>query len=159
MTVFRSMSHWLRCLAGSSNGSISIELAVTLSLITAMVIPIVDIGMGAYTQMQVQNAAQAGAEYAAVKGASNWNATNVATAVTSASSLNSISASPAPSESCACVTNGALTTVICGSTCGNSEPAGTFATVNAKATYSTLFKYPGIPNPMNLTATSTVRIQ
>jgi len=42
----------------------AIELALVLPLIAGMIVPLTDLGMGAYTKMQVQNAAQAGADYA-----------------------------------------------------------------------------------------------
>ncbi|HXP29534.1 MAG TPA: TadE/TadG family type IV pilus assembly protein [Stellaceae bacterium] len=156
MSVLAKLRHGWRRLARGADGAVSVELGVTISLLTALVIPMVDIGMGAYTQMQVQNAAQAGAEYAAVSG---WNSANVSTAVTGATGLSSISASPAPAETCGCITSGSITTVTCGSTCASGDTAGTFVTVNAKAQYTTLFNYPGLTSPMNLTAQSTVRIK
>jgi Flp pilus assembly protein TadG len=152
-TRWRRFGRWL---VGGVEGAVSVELGVTLSLITALIIPMVDIGVGAYTQMQVQNAAQAGAEYAAANG---WSSSAVTTAVTSATGLSSISASPAPAESCGCITSGSITTATCGSTCGDGDAAGTYVTVAAQAQYSTLFNYPGITSPMTMTAQSTIRIK
>ena len=156
MRQHKSFIERFQRLFGDPRGSVSVELGIVLSLLTVMVIPTVDIGMGAYTQMQVANAAQAGAEYAAVNG---WNSGNVSTAVTSATSLGGISASPAPTETCGCVTAGAVVAATCGATCSNGNTAGSFVTVNAQATYTTLFSYPGLPSPMTMTSTSTVRIQ
>ena len=156
MTRQKTFLGRLRRVVGDGRGAVSVELGITLSLLTIMVIPTIDIGMGAYTQMQVANAAQAGAEYAAVNG---WNSANVSTAVTSATKLSGVSASPAPTETCVCVTAGAIVAATCGATCSNGDTAGTFVTSNAQATYTTLFSYPGVPSPMTMAASSTVRIQ
>lgn len=142
-------------------GASAIELALTLPVIAAMIVPLTDLGMGAYTKMQVVNAAQAGAEYALAKGASNYNATNISSAVTSATGLSGVSASPAPAEACGCITGTTITNEgapPCSTVCASGTD-GLFVTVGAQATYTTLFPYPGISSPLTLSATSVVRIQ
>ena len=44
-------------------------------------------------------------------------------------------------------------------TCANGMSAGTYVSVSAARTYSTLISYPGFPASYSQTATSTVRIQ
>ncbi len=151
----------LRSFWRNREGTSAIELALTLPVIAAMIVPLTDLGMGAYTKMQVVNAAQAGAEYAAAKGASNYNATNISTAVTSATGLSGITATPAPAESCGCVSGTTISNLgapPCSTSCASGTD-GTFVTVSAQANYTPLFPYPGIASPVTLTATSVVRIQ
>jgi Flp pilus assembly protein TadG len=148
----------MRALTRSRDGTSAIELAIILPIIVAMIVPLTDLGMGAYAKMQVQNAAEAGAEYAAKNG---FNAANIGTAVTSATSMSGLSANPAPSQSCACVSGTTITNTTappCSTGCASGSE-GVFVTVNAQASYTLLFPYPGITSPVALNATSVVRIQ
>lgn len=156
----RSM-RWVSCLRSflwNRDGASAIELAICLPLIATMVMPIADLGMGAYAKMQVQDAAQAGAAYATRYG---FNQTNITTAVTSATAMSGISATPAPSEFCGCVSGTTVSnvgTLPCTQTCTNGT-VGTYVNVNAQANYSTLFPYPGLTSPVTLSSAAQVRIQ
>jgi hypothetical protein len=145
--------------ARNRKGTSAVELALCLPLLAGMVVPLTDIGMGAYTQMQVTNAAQAGAEYAGVVG---FNSANIVSAVTNATSLSGVTASPAPAQSCNCVSGTtvgpSLGTPPCAQACASGK-VGTFITVSAQATYTTLFDYPGISSPLTITAQSVIRIK
>ena len=124
-------------------------ILVLLSVCTA------DLGLGAYRDMQVQNAAQAGSQYAVAHG---FNPSAMSNAVTSATTFAGISASPAPSQFCGCPSSTGVTVVACSSTCSGA-PAGTYVTASAQATYTTLMTYPLLPKTYTFTAQSTVRIQ
>jgi Flp pilus assembly protein TadG len=146
----------------------AIELALILPVIAAMIVPLMDLGMAAYTKMEVQNAAQAGADYALKNAQAGFNATNIGNAVTNATGLSGVVANQpaAPSEVCHCVDvdpNGvpsldAGTAPPCTGTC-TSGTMGTYVVVNAQASYTPLFPYPTIPNSITFTSTSTVRVQ
>ena len=88
-----------------------------------------------------------------------FNSTNVSNAVTNATSVAGITASPAPTTYCGCVNGTTMATATCGSVCANGMTAGTYVSVSAARTYSTLISYPGFPASYSQTATSTVRIQ
>ena len=111
--------------------------------------------------MQVANAARAGAEYAVKNG---YNSTNIQTAVTNATSLSGIQASPAPTQTCGCpdaasgITTQTGTPPACTAVCPNGSVAGTYVTVNAQISYSTIFAWPGISSPMTLASSVTVRL-
>lgn len=140
-------------------GTAVVELALVLPLILGMIIAMTDLGMGAYTEMQVQNAAQAGAEYATRAG---YNAVGIAAAVTNATGLSGISATPAPTQSCGCAAGGTITLFNTSPPCAQpcaSGSVGTFVTVNAQASFTTLFAYPGLPSSLNLTSQSVIRIK
>jgi len=169
MMSARKLLHTLRDLITKRDGASAVELAICLPLIAAIIVPLTDLGMGAYTQMQVANAAQAGAEYAAAKG---WNSDNIVTMVANATNLAGIQPnpsqkpaySPAPAQSCSCVSGTTITAATpasappCSQTCPSGS-VGTFVTVTAQASYTPLFSYPFISSPVTLTAQSVIRIK
>lgn len=162
MNLLAALRDKMRRLTGASTGSISVELAVTITLLVIITLPMVDLGMGAYTQMEVYNAAQAGAEYAAAN-PTTWTTDAVSNAVKNATSLSSVTVNPAPPSppgTCGCVVNGQIASATCGSTCASSSTAaGHYVTVGAQATYQPLLDYPFLPSPMTLSSTATVRTE
>jgi Flp pilus assembly protein TadG len=137
-----------------ASGVSTIEFAFVVTFLCLLAVGIVDFGMGFWEQMQVGNAARAGAEYASVNG---WNQSAIQSAATSATGLGSISATA--SESCGCPNaSTGITSATCGAACSGGGTAGTYVTVNTSATYSTIVPYPGIPSSFNLTSAATVRI-
>jgi Flp pilus assembly protein TadG len=151
----RGRTSWWRRLLRHCGGNAAMELALLASPLMLLAIGTGDYGLGIYRQMEVQNAAQAGAEYARKHGFSTTGITN---AVTAATPLT-VSASPAPAQSCGCPSGTTISSATCGTTCASGALAGTYVTVAAQATYSTIVPYPGIANSYTLTASSTVRIQ
>jgi hypothetical protein len=107
--------------------------------------------------MQVGNAARAGAEYVVLNG---YSSANIKAAVTSATGLSSIAATPDPtSPSWGCPN--AVTGIVSANqtdTCPDGSSPGSYVTVYAQASYRTIFPWPGIPNPVTLTARATVRV-
>lgn len=141
------------------SGTSAVEFAILLPVVAAIIVPLVDLGMGLYTQEQVQVSAQAGAQYAALRGwNSGANASAIQNAVTSATSLSSITASPAPSQSCGCLNGASIVAASCGSTCPDGSTSGVYVTVNAQTAYTPLLPYPVLGNAVTLTSQSTVRV-
>ena len=143
-------------LLAAEGGASAIEFAFVAGILSMLLLGICDFGLGFWEQMQVANAARAGAEYAIKNG---YDATNIQTAVTNATNLAGVQASPAPSSSCGCpsATSG-VTAATCGASCPDGGTAGTFVTVSAQVSYRTLFAWPGISNPMTLASSATVRL-
>jgi Flp pilus assembly protein TadG len=140
----------------NEKGTAAIEFGLVGTMLSLLLLGVIDFGMGYWEKIQVGNAARAGAEYAIFNG---WNQSGIATAVTSATSLNSIAATPAPTQSYGCPSASAgITTAAFGASCTGGGTAGTYVTVNANASYTTLFTYPGVTNPLALTVSVTVRI-
>src|SRR5438128_6628174 len=79
--------------ASNTNGVAAIEFGVVVPILVLMVVATIDIGMGVYRKMQLEGAAQAGAEWAIKKG---FDANRISNAVMSATSAPTISVSPAP---------------------------------------------------------------
>ena len=140
----------------AEEGVSAVEFAFVAGILSMLLLGICDFGLGFWEQMQVANAARAGAEYAVKNG---YNSTNIQTAVVNATNLSGIQANPAPSTSCGC-SNAAtgVTAATCGTTCPDGGTTGTFVTVSAQVSYRTLFAWPGISNPMTLASSATVRL-
>lgn len=141
----------------AGSGASAVEFALIAPVLCMMLIGTVDFSLWMWNQMRVGNAARAGAEYAVVKG---YDSAKISTAITSATGASAISANPAPTQSCGCPngTSG-ITTMTCGSTCPGGATAGTYVTSSAQANYSLILPWPGIINPVTLTASATVRIK
>jgi Flp pilus assembly protein TadG len=138
------------------HGVAAIELAIIAPTLVLALVCTADLGLGIYRNMQVQNAAQAGAEYAVTHG---FVADSILSAVQNATALSDISASPVPNQFCGCASATGVASAACGSTCSGGSAAGTYVTVSTVATYKTLLPYPLLPSSFTLTAQSTVRIQ
>jgi Flp pilus assembly protein TadG len=153
---FRILARLLR----GNEGVSALEFGLLAPILAILIIGIVDFGVAIWQDMQVANAAEAGAAYASVNG---WNATasQIETAVTSATSLSTITAAPAPwVMSCGCpnANSTGITEVACGTTCADGSQAGHYWVVNAQASYAMFLSYPGIGNPMTLSATAYARL-
>lgn len=137
-------------------GVASIELAIIAPMLLLFLVCTLDLGLGVYSGMRVQNAAQAGIQYAVAHG---FKPGSISSAVTNATSLADISVDPEPSQFCGCPGSTGITSAACGATCPSGLQAATYVTVSARATYNTLFPYPLIPNSFTFLAQPTVRIQ
>jgi Flp pilus assembly protein TadG len=136
-------------------GAAAVEFAFIAPILILMVVGVVDFGMGIYRKMQVQNAAQAGAQYAMLHGFSP----SISTAVTAASTYAGITASPAPTQFCGCPTSSGVTTAACSSNCADGSVSGSYVSVSSQGGYQTILPYPMIPNSFTFSAQSTVRVQ
>jgi Flp pilus assembly protein TadG len=144
-----------------NEGAALVELAVVASIFITLATGVADFALMMYAQMQVEQAADAGALYATING---WNSTGIVSAVTSANKgttggSSSITATPAPTNFCGCATASSITSVACTSTCSSGLAPGSYVSVNAQWSYSPIMPWPGISSPVTLSAASTVRIQ
>jgi Flp pilus assembly protein TadG len=142
--------------ASDTSGVAAIEFGIVVPILVLMVVAVVDIGMGFYRKMQVEDAAQAGAQWAVKNG---FDANAITSAVTSATSAPSISVSPTPVQFCGCATGSTISTATCGTTCSGGVQAGTYTTVSAQMTYNTILPYGVFPSTYNFSSQSTVRLQ
>jgi len=150
----------------SISGLAALEFALLLPFFALLLAFMIDAGGAISARTQVQNAAQAGARYAQVYG---WNATAIAAAVTSASSLANISALPAAQLLCGCPTGSAITFLALNCTtavpantyCAGVTPAekpGRYIVVGAQYSYSAPLAFAVWPSVQVLTATATTRL-
>ena len=146
-----------------------VEFAVIAPVMVVLCVPILDFGTVFFRQIEVQHAAQAGAQFAIDNG---FTASAITSAVQNAAPIT-ISASPAPVESCGCPSNSGVSQLhtgpcTSGDTCVGSVVKGTYVTVSARATYNPLavLRASSIfggtyfaTSTYTLTSTATVRIE
>src|SRR5437879_6338349 len=113
---------WLRrrlarlvALAGAKGGSAALEFALATPVLVALLVPVADYGIAFSQQLQVEQAAQAGAQYAIFHPWTSNSPAAISSAVLAASGLTTLTASPAPSQTCGCPSGSAITTTSCGS--------------------------------------------
>ncbi len=157
----RRIAAALRRLRAARGGIAAVEFAIGASFFILATLALYDFGRASWHRMQVAAAAQAGAAYAASNG---FNTNGIVSAVTGATNFSALSASPAPTLQCGCPngTSG-VTVAACGSTCpiagGVAEVAGYYVTVHALGTYSFVFPYPYVSNPVVMTASAFAKLQ
>jgi Flp pilus assembly protein TadG len=143
----------------SKSGTAAIEFALFTPLLLIVLTGTVELGFLMYEAMQVNNAVEAGALYAA---ANSFNAANITSAVTNASvlptGLNTLTATPAPTQFCGCPTAAGVTNLgspPCSATACSGSPAGTYVQVNASLTHTIIIPNPWVPT--TLTAIAVIR--
>jgi len=139
-----------------TSGSAAVEAAIILPFLLMLATALFDLGFAAYEDMQVQSAADAGAQYAVANG---WDIAKISGVVTGATGGTGITASPAPSQFCACPTGGMLTDISCALKCANGNTPSVYARVNAQKAHTTVLPYPILPQPLTLTGQAITRIQ
>jgi Flp pilus assembly protein TadG len=152
----RHLSRLLGIDANCTEGVAAIELGLILPVLVVAFIGTLDLGIGIYRKMQVQNAAQAGAAYALTHG---FIPNAIKTATTGATSYTAVAATPDPVQFCGCASASGVSSATCGSTCAGGAQAGTYVTVSAQATYAPLIPYPMLQSSYLFTSQSTVRVQ
>ena len=154
--VFARVGGAVSSARNNREGLSGIEFALIAPVLILSFIATADFGLAIYAKMEVENAAQAGTEYAARNG---YTSSSVTSAVTAATSMSGVSATPAPSQFCGCPSTSGVTTATCNTNCASGAAAGTYVSASAQATYTTIISYPGIPSSYTFSSTSTVRIK
>jgi Flp pilus assembly protein TadG len=139
-------------------GTSAVEFALAAPILMGLLVPMADLGMAFSDQIQVQQAAAAGAQYAALHPWNSNSVTAIANAVTAATTL-AVAASPAPSQTCGCPSSSTVAYAACNSTCPNGQTAGYYVIVNAQAPYTPQLPYSVLGSSVTLTAQSTVRVR
>src|SRR5262245_22860576 len=147
---------------GIAGGAI-IEFTLVAPILVVMSIYTMDFGLYFYRQMQVQNAAQAGVDWAIANHV--FNAAAISTAATNATTYTAISVSTGyPIVQCGCpsstgVTFTASTAPAPCPLCGGSV-GGLYVTVQTEASWATFIRYGWFSSATRtLTAQATARIQ
>ena len=157
LSIASKLQHLLfrgRSIRRDERGVTAIEFAIIGPILIGMFISIVDLGLGLYNQIQLANAAQAGADYAMQKG---YDATAMTTVAQAATRLTGLTVTT--SQFCGCPSSTGVTVTSCSSNCSDGLTAGTFAQITTTKDYSTLLSYPGLPSTFHLSETATARTQ
>jgi len=157
----------------NDSGATAVEFACLAGALALMVLGIIDFGRAFWFQMEVRNAAQAGADWAQYN-AFNCTASSCTNGVPSGLenaviyatdlSLNSANITVAAStggNTCGCP---GVSGVTAGATCGSTCTIGTstygaatgYATVTVTYAFSPIFPWPVLSNPTTLSGSATV---
>lgn len=170
-----------RRLRRDRRGAAAVEFALMATFLLGLLVPIADLGAYIYNSMQLQLAAQAGAEYAArhdwdpngilsaMKGAApNLNLSTLDSTVPNNTNLLPYPFDASHVQVCGCVdsTTGAMTAVTCSNprpmcTGGMQLQSGVYYTVGVQKRYHPIsgLQYPFISDNTLMTQLATVRVQ
>ena len=155
-----------------------LELALVTPLVLALAIGVIELGRYAYIGILVGNAARAGAAYGAQSLPQSADTAGIQTAAQNDYQSNgqkvcNPNGTPPVTTSCLTVTSStscgcdsAGTITAAGCTTAVNPSAGTCATghwvvnvsVTASGTFNSIFSYPGIPQSVAVSRTSTMRV-
>jgi Flp pilus assembly protein TadG len=157
------------------SGQSLVELALMLPILLLLLVGVIELGRYAYISILIGNAAQAGAFYGAQGNGFSTDTTGISHAAQydfagATSGTSSTNGQPVgnltvtSSVACGCDAAGTITTFSCNSITNPS--AGTCASgnwvvvvsVTCSGSFSALFNYPGIPNPLAITRTASMRV-
>jgi Flp pilus assembly protein TadG len=143
----------------SNRGVAAVEFGLAAPILLAALAPLADLGLAYSQDQQLRQAVQAGAQYAASHPWSQNAPTAIAAAVTAATPLSGITASPAPYQLCGCPNGSGVTTATCGAYCTNGQTPGYYVVIAAQLTYRPVLPYSVLGSSKLLTAQSTIRIR
>ena len=151
----RSLRRSRRLIGRDDKGAAAVEFGLLVPFLGLSLLATTDLGLALYRKMQVEDAAQAGAQYAIAHG---FDAAAITNAVASATNSSAVSATPAPTQFCGCPTGSGIGTVTCGSVCTGGATAGTYTTVYAQGNFPTFLDYQ-IVSSYTMNSQATVRLQ
>ena len=147
------MSRWLK----KERGAQLIEMAILTPFLLLVLLGATDFARVSYYAITLANAARAGAQFATQSSVAAFNTAGIkAAAELEATNIGAISVS----SSLACRCPGSAVVVDCTTgACPSSAVKELYSSVTASQTFTTLVSWPGIPSPIDLTRTSTMRVQ
>jgi Flp pilus assembly protein TadG len=166
---------WIGALARDRRGMSAVEFGLAAPIFLAALSPVIDIGLAFSHQIRVNQAVEAGAQYAAMNPyntSSTW-ASNVSSAITNATTM---SVTPSVgSQTCGCpndsntaivlaptpntVSNCGTANGATGSLCTDLSQPGYYITISATSTYTSMMPYSILGSSRTLTSQAVVRIQ
>jgi Flp pilus assembly protein TadG len=146
--------------ASRERGQAFIELALTLPLLLALTMGIIEIGRLAYYKIEVSNAARAGAQYGAQILGNAPNTAGITLAAQNDAPDIAAGLAVAPVETCGCPGAAPGTAANCFAAPACAYPI-VYLTVTTTYNFAPLFNYPGISSliPATLTGVATMPVQ
>ncbi|MBV9289600.1 MAG: pilus assembly protein [Hyphomicrobiales bacterium] len=153
-------------------GAALVELTLFMPMLALMAVAVMNFGLYFWYKLQVENAAQAGAQWAINNAVnSGYSSTTISGAATNANNTSNPSffsaISVATSRSCACPSSAGLSNVsswstscATGSTCSDGSSPGTYIIISASGTFTPLANYASFfSSSYTVSSTATVRVQ
>jgi Flp pilus assembly protein TadG len=141
-------------LARDEGGAAVVEFAFVLPIFLVLIAGLYDGARFLTGELEVHQAAQAGAAWAAANG---WDASGITNAVARGAPI-AASASPAPALSQGCAQGNSIRPPGGDGKCPGGEPVGSYVAVAARAPFTAMAPGFGGVWPSTLTAQATVRI-
>ncbi|HLW71793.1 MAG TPA: TadE/TadG family type IV pilus assembly protein [Candidatus Binataceae bacterium] len=137
-------------------GQSTVELALAAPVLILLLVVGGDFSRLFFTNIDLNQAARAGAQYGSQTVITAADSTGIKNAVTTAGS--SISGLAVTTSQCTCAASSTVAACGSGYNCANDTSA-TYVTVKASATYTTITQYPGMPASVPLSATAIMAVQ
>ena len=158
---------WIGALARDRRGVSAVEFGLAAPVLLAGLSPVIDLGLAFSQQIRVNQAVEAGAQYASSNpyAGSSWSS-GVSSAISNAIASPTITPSVG-SETCGCP-NSTSTAIVTGSygsppSCSGSCPDGSnpgyYVTISVQATYTSVMPYSILGSTATLSSTAIVRVQ
>ena len=153
-------------LARDRRGMSAVEFGLAAPVFLAMLTPVIDLGLAFSQQIRVNQAVEAGAQYASSNpyAGTSW-ASGVSSAITNATSL---SVNPSVgAETCGCP-NSTSTAIVtgsygspptCTSNCPDGSKPGYYVTITANVTYTSVMPYSILGSSATLSSQAVVRVE
>lgn len=171
MKNMKLIATFLRTLAKERKGTVTVEVAMTMTVFSVLLLGMVDFGLAYSRQMEMSNAVRAGAQYALVRPPSLASNADSISGITSLNDVRNAALNAAhfldadpgvtaltASALCYCPDGSA---VACAAASGGGLPCAdreTYIEVDMTLPYELLFVYPGVGNSLTLNASNTIRL-
>lgn len=156
-------SRRLRAGFRSQEGNSLVELAMVLPLFVIMLFGVLEFGRLMYAAIEVANAANAGALYAAQNLVAASNTSAIQTAASNDGSdliaWNQNGVTATATTTCKCSNGTATTCAAAASTCVSPAHPEEFVQVKTQSVIDPLFYLPGLPHSYTLKGQAMVRVQ
>jgi Flp pilus assembly protein TadG len=151
-------------------GTSLLEMALLLPIMLLMVIGIIEVGRYAALSITVANAARSAVQYGAQNLAASGDGNGIKNAALNDASLNDaqgnpiLSVSPASGSPSSYLVCGCFSKDFSASDLSMTCPASgcispvVYVSVKVTGTFTSLFKYPGIPSPITLSSTAQMQV-
>jgi Flp pilus assembly protein TadG len=129
-----------------SRGQAMVEMAMALPVLALLLLAAADFGRLYYANIEVANAARAGAQYGSQSVITAADFSGMETAAKDDGS--NLSALSATATQCTCMISSSV--AACPASYCSNSPQATYVEVDTTATFHTAIKYPGIPSSVTL---------
>lgn len=148
------MSGWTK----TERGAQLLELAILTPFLVLVLLGSTDFARVAYHAITLANAARAGAQFATFSPAAALNTAGIkAAAELEAENIGAITV--ASNLYCRCPTGTTVVSCTVGTCTGINAVKELYIDVTASRTFTTLVTWPGVPSPIALSRTATMRVQ
>lgn len=138
-----------------ARGQAAVEMAGVIPLLALMLLAATDFGRLYYTNIEVIEAARAGAQYGSQSVITAADASGMELAASSASP--DVSGMTPTAKQCTCESG--TTVTACPTSYCTTSPTGTFVEVDTAATYNTIVSWPGIPHSITLNGKAVMLVE